>query len=265
MAKAPHRAPAAGARVLGLALGTRLTLRAGATLVVDGDSRIVVDPGPFQSLAELAAALHPHGLTPADIDTVYFTHLHFDHYTPAAIPPGVRRVCIPAAERAFIDALTPLAADLDAYRARLLETHERIAPVFLREFVRLARDARYDFARLPYADRLVELGPDARPSAHTRTVALPGHCPGQLGLEVTTAHGTVLIAGDAVLSLADWQAPDVSHHLIVHERAALIASRERAGQADCVVPGHGDWFSPRSGRVLATDSDLIASTGVATA
>ena len=100
-------AMAAGARVLGLALGTRLTLRAGATLVVDGDTRIVVDPGPFQSLAELAAALHPHGLTPADIDTVYFTHLHFDHYTPAAIPPGVRRVCIPAAERAFIDALTP--------------------------------------------------------------------------------------------------------------------------------------------------------------
>lgn len=262
MAERPVTGPA---RVLGLALGTRLTLRAGATLVLDGELRIVVDPGPFADLAQLGAALAPHGLTPADIDTVYFTHLHFDHYTPAAIPAGVRRVCIPAAERAYIEALMPLASDRDAYRARLLDTHERIAPVFLREFVRLASDARYDFARLPYADRLVELGPDTRPSPHTRTVALPGHCPGQLGLEVTTAHGTVLIAGDAVLSLADWQAPDVAHHLIVHDTAALIASRARAGRADCVVPGHGDWFSPHTGGVLAADSDLITATGVESA
>ena len=54
MAERPVTGPA---RVLGLALGTRLTLRAGATLVLDGELRIVVDPGPFADLAQLGAAL----------------------------------------------------------------------------------------------------------------------------------------------------------------------------------------------------------------
>ena len=44
--------------------------------------------------------------------------------------------------------------------------------------------------------------PDARPSPHTRTVALPGHCPGQVCLQI-----------DEVLLSADHVLPHTSPHL----------------------------------------------------
>jgi glyoxylase-like metal-dependent hydrolase (beta-lactamase superfamily II) len=221
---------------------SKMTLRANSTLIVDGDRRILVDSGCFSSLDEIDTALRAvteFGL--GEITDCYFTHLHFDHYKPLSPSSPGCKVRIPRREHEFIAELMRFKDEPDRYRQFLLDTHELIAPVFLREFLRLAQDARYQFAGTEAI--LQDEGEWLSP--HVRTVGLAGHCPGQLGLQVETAQGICLVAGDAVISLDDFLAKDISHHLIVFNREQLLCSRQRVAEADYVVPGHGDWFEPK--------------------
>jgi len=219
-----------------------MTLRANSTLIIDGDRRILVDLGCFSSLDEIDTALRAateFGLE--EITDCYFTHLHFDHYKPLFPSNHGCRVRFPRREHEFIGKLMRFKDEPDRYRQFLLDTHELIAPVFLREFLRLAQDVRYQFADTEAI--LQDEGEWLSP--HVQTVGLTGHCPGQLGLRVETAQGVCLIAGDAVISLDDFLAKDTSHHLIVFNREQLLRSRQRVAEADYVVPGHGDWFESK--------------------
>ena len=60
------------------------------TLIIDGDSVIVVDPGMVASRAALLAALAAHGPAPGDVTDVVFSHHHPDHTVNAALFPGAR-------------------------------------------------------------------------------------------------------------------------------------------------------------------------------
>lgn len=86
------------ARVYRLNRPTRMTLRASATLVVDGPRRFLVDGGDFASTAELDAALRSVvGFGLDGITDAYFTHLHFDHYR--ALAPECRGWQVHAPDR----------------------------------------------------------------------------------------------------------------------------------------------------------------------
>jgi len=50
------------------------------TLVKDGNLNIVVDPGILESQDILIEALKKEGLTVDDVDIVFITHSHLDHY-----------------------------------------------------------------------------------------------------------------------------------------------------------------------------------------
>jgi glyoxylase-like metal-dependent hydrolase (beta-lactamase superfamily II) len=60
------------------------------TLIVDGGSVIVVDPGMVASREALLAALASHGQQPADVTDVVFSHHHPDHTVNAALFPAAR-------------------------------------------------------------------------------------------------------------------------------------------------------------------------------
>jgi glyoxylase-like metal-dependent hydrolase (beta-lactamase superfamily II) len=60
------------------------------TLVLDGDVRIVVDPGMVPSQAAILEPLERLGLGPRDISDVVFSHHHPDHTLNAALFPGAR-------------------------------------------------------------------------------------------------------------------------------------------------------------------------------
>src|SRR3989344_4552564 len=49
-------------------------------LVQDQGLNIIVDPGTLPDQQVLLDKLQAEGLTPADIDIVYITHSHLDHY-----------------------------------------------------------------------------------------------------------------------------------------------------------------------------------------
>ena len=60
------------------------------TLIVDGDTVIIVDPGMVPSRERLLAALAGHGPGPGDVTDVVFSHHHPDHTVNAALFPAAR-------------------------------------------------------------------------------------------------------------------------------------------------------------------------------
>jgi len=60
------------------------------TLIVDGDVAVVVDPGMVSSRANLLAALTAHGVAPAAVTDVVFSHHHPDHTVNAALFPAAK-------------------------------------------------------------------------------------------------------------------------------------------------------------------------------
>ena len=244
----------AAIHVHSLAFGTRLTLRAGTCVVLSGEEVTLVDPGAMDDLDDIDLAVRAYGLRLADVTRAFYTHLHFDHYAGMWVDEHVREIAIPRAEYAFIRRLMRLRHDRTAYRAMLQETHDHIAPVFLRQFMRLADDPRYDFDRPELQDRLRLVEPGEQVGPGILSVDLAGHCPGQLGLLGHSQHGETLIAGDAVLSLEDWTAADTAHLLIAWDRRRLREKRARMAGMDCLIPSHGRWFRP-------TDDALIPLEG----
>jgi hypothetical protein len=57
--------------------------------------------------------------------------------------------------------------------------------------------------------------------------------------------GRGIIASDAVLSESDWQANDISTHMILNDSQAWWNTRELLKQFDWILPGHGDPFMPQ--------------------
>jgi len=245
-------------KITPLGFGTRLTLRVGCVLLEDAGHRVLVDPGHFDSKAELMQALNERAnLTLADIDTVFFTHLHFDHYNDLDFSE-VGEVLVSDEEMVFIEASAQAGEGGDeSYRAFIDAHYEFVAPVFMRQFMRLYRDARYDFAQVSFASKMRRVRAGEKVAPNVYIVALPGHSPGLLGLACETHWGDTLIAGDAVLSLEDMCSPEGEGHLIWHRREELEQTRTACMKFDAIVPGHGPWFCPATARVLGeTETEI---------
>src|SRR5260370_6771708 len=60
------------------------------TLIRDGAAVIVVDPGLVPSRDALLAAVEHHGVGPAEVTDVVFSHHHPDHTVNAALFPAAR-------------------------------------------------------------------------------------------------------------------------------------------------------------------------------
>jgi glyoxylase-like metal-dependent hydrolase (beta-lactamase superfamily II) len=70
--------------------GGSMAVASTVTLIVDGDSVVVVDPGMVASRNDLLAALMAAGPTPGDVTDVVFSHHHPDHTVNAALFPAAR-------------------------------------------------------------------------------------------------------------------------------------------------------------------------------
>jgi len=128
-------------------------------VLISGEQRIVVDPGPFYVGRLPAIALGWRGLSTRDIDLVINTHLHTDHAGGNSIFKG-KRLIFHEAEyshhpRAWIDYVS------DGMAVSLMKGDDMV----LSDGVKLL---------------------------HT-----PGHTPGSISVLVETEGGRVLITGDA--------------------------------------------------------------------
>jgi N-acyl homoserine lactone hydrolase len=188
-------------------------------LLRDGKRNILFDTGPFRIRPALIAALAAHGLTPEQIDTVFVSHLHWDHIE-----------------------------NIDLFR------HARILVPRL-EFDYAAELRPTDWGTPPYAremlqDMRIELLDDCSQEIFpgVTTLPLPGHSIGLQGLVVKAEGGDLVLASDALWSARDAVRghPDVAFFDPVQGQNSL----DRALTAGAIFyPGHDRPFSFENGRV----------------
>jgi N-acyl homoserine lactone hydrolase len=188
-------------------------------LLRDGKRNILFDTGPFRVRSVLIEALAAHELTPADIDYVFVSHLHWDHIENIDLFRHAE-ILVPRLEFDYAASIRP--ADWGT-------------PPYAREMLHGMRIALLD-------DREQEIFPGVR------TLLLPGHSIGLQGLVVTSEGGDLVLASDALWSARDAVRghPDVAFFNPEQGQASL----DRALAAGAIYyPGHDRPFTLNRGRV----------------
>src|SRR5574341_1554578 len=177
--------------------------------------RRALSQGPEQ---RLPAALQRGGITPADVDLVILTHLHWDHSYNLEL---MTKATILVQEIEVRYAMNPLPTDLRPYG--------RGTRGFLP-----AWPASYDRFQLVDGDSDVLPG--------VAVYLLPGHTPGSQGVGVETRDGPYLIAGDDAPLFENWTGDDQLKHIpsgLHVDLAAYFRSFEKMEKiARHVLPSH---------------------------
>jgi glyoxylase-like metal-dependent hydrolase (beta-lactamase superfamily II) len=181
---------------------------------------ILFDTGPFRIRPMLLAALHERGLAPKDIDTVFLTHLHWDHVENLDLFAHAK-ILTPRVE--FDYAATPRPNDWGT-------------PPYVREILK-------EMNVTLLADEEQELFPGVR------TLLLPGHSVGLQGLVIDTADGRAVLASDALWSARDAVrgVPDVAFFDPAKAQASLDCA---LAAGEVFYPGHDRPFRLQGGSVV---------------
>jgi N-acyl homoserine lactone hydrolase len=188
-------------------------------LLRDGKRNILFDTGPFRVRPTLIAALANYGLTPEHIDTVFVSHLHWDHIENIDLFRHAE-ILVPRLEFDYAANLRPT---------------DWGTPPYAREMLRAMRIELLD-------DREQEIFPGVT------TLPLPGHSIGLQGLVVEAEDGDLVLASDALWSARDAVRghPDVAFF----DPGQGQNSLDRALAAGTIFyPGHDRPFTFENGRV----------------
>jgi len=178
---------------------------------------ILFDTGPFRIRPLLIEALKAHGLAPKDVDTVFLTHLHWDHVENLDL-------------FAHAEILTPRA-----------------------EFEYAASPRPNDWGTPPYVHEILQgmqvtLLPDEEQELFpgVRTLLLPGHSIGLQGLVIDTGEERAVLASDALWSARDAVrgVPDVA---FFDSAKAQVSLDSALGAGDIFYPGHDRPFRFQGG------------------
>jgi N-acyl homoserine lactone hydrolase len=188
-------------------------------LLRDGKRTILFDTGPFRVRPVLIEALAAHGLAPEDIDTVFVSHLHWDHIENIDLFRHAE-ILVPRLEFEY---------------AAAIRASDWGTPPYVRQMLEGMRIALLD-------DREQEIFPGVR------TLLLPGHSVGLQGLVVKAGQGDIVLASDALWSARDAVRghPDVA--FFDPEKGQASLARALAAGA-IYYPGHDRPFSFENGRV----------------
>jgi len=165
-------------------------------------SKVLVDTGPPVPTPLTAAfhmplvvrpehridrAMRAAGVDPNDIQTVIFTHLHYDHCAHGELLPNARFL---VQQNELRHAVLPNQDQRGAYEVG----YPGVIPAWMTVFDRMSP-----------VDGTVEV------AAGCTMLHLPGHTPGSAGVVFDTAVGRVAVAGDLINRLENWSGPDGGH------------------------------------------------------
>ncbi|WP_321368940.1 MBL fold metallo-hydrolase [uncultured Desulfuromusa sp.] len=180
-------------------------------LIKQKDHNILFDTGSYGDRKQLVDSLAEHNLKPDQIDILFVSHLHFDHFLNAELFPQAKiwvseRDLDYVLNREFIDCEDPYVPDV---MIRHMKAH-----------------------LTPYRDgEEIVNGLNA--------ISLPGHTPGTSGL--LAKDGRVLFAGDAVKNLWEFD-KNISPPAFFSSELAVENYKTIKEIAEIVVPGHDNPF-----------------------
>lgn len=177
------------------------------TIIRHGDRNILVDTGSYGDRMALLNALETQGLAPNQINDVFISHLHYDHF---------------------------LNVDLFS-RARIWVPMRDLTYVMEQEYLH-CNDPYVPAAVVHYfADRLTSYVPDQIIAEGLLAIGLPGHTPGTSGLY--DENGRILFAGDGVKNA--WEFVNRVPPPAFFDAERAVANYQKVSElADIVVPGH---------------------------
>jgi len=182
------------------------------------DDRVILfDTGAHGIIKTLQKSLADLCVEPDEVDTIFLSHLHYDHLNNAAYFPKAQIIC-GRREWEYAtqtkDEWTPLESILylqNEREIRLVEDNEEIYPGMTALWV-------------------------------------PGHTPGQMALAIRSEEGTIVLAGDAVKNRSELEMEFSDQY--VDQEASSNSIRRIKGMADKVLPGHDGWLLVKGGKVL---------------
>lgn len=157
-----------------------------AFVVNTGEKLILIDAGTadgvFPETGRITRNLKAAGYTPDQIDAVYMTHLHLDHF--GALLDASGQPYFPNAELMVAEEEWAFWYD-DAMKAA--------APEGFASFFDMARTVT-----APYKDRLVTFSGETDLGQGISTMPLPGHTLGHTGFVLNSGNESLLIWGDII-------------------------------------------------------------------
>lgn len=190
---------------LGVEPGTKIQAPC-ISWLIEGErgEKILVDTGPHATDAT-GAVYHNHincseedridhvlqqaGTDPAEIQTVLFTHLHWDHCHNAIHLPNATFY---VQKNELLYAIDPIEWHFGSFESKLTG----IQPPWFNIFHRLMT-----------VDGDIEI----LPGLHF--LLLPGHTPGSAGVAVETRQGMYMIAGDTIPLMLNWEGNERKRHI----------------------------------------------------
>jgi glyoxylase-like metal-dependent hydrolase (beta-lactamase superfamily II) len=186
-----------------------------STFIEIGGLRVVVDP-PVAGKGMASILDQRTGLTPEQIDYVFITHCHADHYFGLGEFPNAKLLAAPGD-------CAGIQKDLRDPENQWIKPH--IA----------------DGSAL--ADRLSPAGEELVPGV--TLLPLPGHTMGLTGLCFQAKEGAVVVAGDSVMTAEHFRDRRGYYNSVDFE-VSRTTIETIASLADIVVPGHSNYFLARS-------------------
>ncbi len=214
--------------------GTEIEVPTWAFLISTDKEKILVDTGMSETkIADwhhpgshqpegyrIDERLHQLGVGVDDINTVLFTHLHWDHCSNMKM---FRKARFFVHRRELEFALDPHLLYYKSYESKKIGGNPPFEGV---DFV--AVDGEYDY------NGFITLFPT------------PGHCPGHQSVAVKTSKGVYVIAGDAVFADANLE-PDKHRNLpftpmgrFVNVFEMFASMEDIFGRANHILTGHGE-------------------------
>lgn len=198
-----------------------------AYIIMGGEKPILVDTGPSSEEfgvkhhrpmikkpeQELPAALKKLGVDPASIETVIFSHLHWDHTFNLESLVNAR-FYVQESELAY--AVAPLPIDRHAYEAFV----PGITPPWMAVY-----------------DRIVPVKGDTQIAPGVKVILTPGHSPGSQCVVVNTAEGAWVIAMDTIPMYINWE-QKIPSGLSLNLFPYYETFDKIAGYSNNILPGH---------------------------
>ncbi len=186
-------------------------------LIRTEDLTMLFDTGAHGIIKILQKSLADLGVEPDEIDTIFLSHLHYDHLNNVAYFPNAKIIC---GRKEWEYATT---------------TKDEWTPLESILYLKNERDVR-----------LVEDNEEIFPGM--RAIFVPGHTPGQMALAIDTPEGILVLAGDSVKNRSELELEFSDQY--VDQEASTNSIRRIKQMAYKVLPGHDGYLFVEDGKVV---------------